>query len=75
MRGSTTANRIPMAISPPEYPVGPLIGQGLERVEGGLPFRDRPLDQGDDKPLDDLVDRLPGRQCPVQIGAGLLGVG
>ena len=64
-----------MAITPPEYPTGPVIS-GSERsasIVDDLPFRDRFLDQREDQPVDDFVNRLSGRQRPAQIGTGLLG--
>ena len=38
------------------------LGHREEYVERGLPLRDRLLDQRKDQPLDDLLDRLAGRQ-------------
>lgn len=49
------------------------LRQRKERVQGGLPFRDRLVDQREDEGVDDLVaDRLAGLQRPAQVGAGLL---
>ena len=48
------------------------LGQREEGVQGSPPFRDRLVDQREYEPVDDLVvDRLAGRQRPVQVGAGL----
>lgn len=73
MRGSTTASRMPMAITPPAYPTEAAdLGQRKDGVQGGLPFRHRLFDQWEDESVDDLVvDRLAGLQRPVQVGAGL----
>jgi len=66
MRGSTTASRMPIAITPPEKPDRAAdLGQRKDGVQGGLPFRDRPFDQREDEGVDDLVDRLTDLQRPA----------
>lgn len=65
MRGSTTASRVPMEITPPEPDRAADVAQRKQGVEGGLPFRDRPVHQREDEPDDLAGDRLACLQCPA----------
>lgn len=54
------------------------VGDGVvhEDREGGLPFRDRPVDEREDEGVDDLIaDRLACLQHAAQVGTSLLGAG
>ena len=76
MRGSTAASRTPIAMTPPENPTGPPISGSARSASSACPpFRYRGVDQREDEPVDDLVDRLAGRDRPAQVGAGLFDVG